>query len=98
VRNKNVFDDLGFSREEAAALEMKAALHSVILRQAKHYKQAQLQSLLGESQPRVSDLLTGKISKFSLETLVEYAEALNLRPEIKTHKPVVALQAARAAS
>jgi predicted XRE-type DNA-binding protein len=91
-----VFDDLGFSHEEATALEMKAVLHSKIIRYAKKYKQAELQTLLGESQPRVSDLLTGKISKFSLETLVKYAEALNLRPEIKTHTPTAVLQVARA--
>jgi predicted XRE-type DNA-binding protein len=37
---------------------------------------------VGEPQPRVSDLMTGKISKFSLETLITYAEALGLHPQI----------------
>jgi predicted XRE-type DNA-binding protein len=87
-RSRNVFDDLGFSPDEAAALHMKSLLHSKIMRQAKEYSQAQLQELLGESQPRISDLLRGKISKFSLETLVTYAEALHMRPEIRTHEPV----------
>jgi hypothetical protein len=31
--------------------------------------------------------MRGKISKFSLETLVDYAHALGLRPEIKTSRP-----------
>ena len=87
-RERNVFDDLGFSSEEAAALTMKSELHSKIIRYAKHYSQTQLQQMLKEPQPRVSDLLRGKIAKFSLETLVNYAEALNMRPEIKTHAPV----------
>jgi hypothetical protein len=39
--------------------------------------------------------LTGKIANFSLDTLIEYAAALKMRPEIKTHKPVVAIAAAR---
>ena len=82
-----MFDDLGFSRDEAAALTMKSKLHSKIIRYAKKYSQSQLQQILGEPQPRVSDLLRGKISKFSLETLVTYAEALDMRPEIRTHEP-----------
>jgi predicted XRE-type DNA-binding protein len=91
---RNVFDDLGFSPEESAALHMKATLHSKIVRHAKNYSQSQLQKVLGESQPRISDLMRGKISKFSLETLVSYAEALNMRPEILIHEPVHTLQVA----
>jgi len=83
---KNVFEDLGFSREEAAALRLKADLHSRIVKYAARYSQAQLQQILDESQPRVSDLLRGKMSKFSLETFVIYAEKLGLHTEIKTRK------------
>jgi predicted XRE-type DNA-binding protein len=80
----NVFEQIGFSREEAAALKMKSELHSQIVKTIKRkgYTQADLQKRLGESQPRVSDLMTGKISKFSLETLITYAEALGLHPQI----------------
>ena len=80
----NVFEQIGFSPEEAAALKMKAELHSQIIKAIKRrgYTQAALQKRLDESQPRISDLMTGKISKFSLETLVTYAEALGLRPQI----------------
>jgi predicted XRE-type DNA-binding protein len=66
---------------------MKSKLHSKIAQSATNYSQAQLAQMLGEPQPRISDLLRGKISKFSLETLVTYAEALHLRPEIRTHDP-----------
>ena len=86
-RKRNVFDDLGFSSTEAAAITMKADLHSKIIANTKHYSQAQLQKLFDEPQPRISDLLTGKISKFSLEKLVSYAEALQMKPEIRTHRP-----------
>ena len=95
-RERNVFDDLGFSHEEAAALHMKSLLHSKIIRYAKNYSQAELQKVLREPQPRISDLLRGKIAKFSLETLVNYAEALHMRPEIRTHEPVTMMVAARA--
>jgi len=96
-RQENIFDTLGFSSEEATALHMKSVLHSKIVNYAKkNYSQAQLQKLLDEPQPRISDLLTGKISKFSLETLVGYAEVLHMRPEIRIHEPVMALNAASA--
>jgi len=96
-RTRTVFDDLGFSSEEAAALNMKSVLHSKIIKYSKGYSQAQLGELLDEPQSRISDLMRGKMSKFSLETLVTYAEALNMRPEIRTQEPVSTLQkAARA--
>ncbi len=80
----NVFEQIGFSREEAAALKMKSELLSQIIKAIKKrgYTQADLQKRLDESQPRISDLMTGKISKFSLETLITYAEALGLHPQI----------------
>jgi predicted XRE-type DNA-binding protein len=43
---------------------------------------AKCKRIADESQPRISDLMTGKISKFSLETLITYAEALGLHPQI----------------
>jgi predicted XRE-type DNA-binding protein len=80
----NVFEQIGFSREEAAALKRKSELHSQIIKtiNKRGYTQADLQKRLHEPQPRVSDLMTGKISKFSLETLMTYAEALGLHPQI----------------
>jgi predicted XRE-type DNA-binding protein len=83
---KNVFEELGFSPEEAAALKLKTDLHTKVVKVAARYSQRQLQTILEESQPRVSDLLRGKMSKFSLEMLVIYAEKLGLRTEIKTKK------------
>ena len=84
---ENVFEQLGFSPSEVAALQMKARLHASVVHAAAPYSQAQLQKILDETQPRVSDLMRGKILKFSLETLVDYAHALGLRPEIKTSPP-----------
>jgi predicted XRE-type DNA-binding protein len=80
----NVFEQIGFSPQEAAALKMKSELHSQIIKTIKKrgYTQADLQKRLNEAQPRVSDLMTGKIAKFSLETLIAYAEAVGLHPQI----------------
>jgi predicted XRE-type DNA-binding protein len=82
---RNVFEDLGFSPEKAAALKLKADLHTKIVKVASRHSQRELQNILQASQPRISDLLRGKMSKFSLEMLVFYAERLGLETSIKTH-------------
>jgi predicted XRE-type DNA-binding protein len=87
IGSGNVFADLGFSPIEAGALKAKSELHSKVIAVAKHYTQAQLGLLLNASQPRVSDLLKGKISRFSIETLYEYAFVLGLHPIIQTKNP-----------
>ncbi len=85
--SRNVFEDLGFSPAEAAALKLKTDLHTKIVKCAGRYSQGQLQAILEESQPRVSDLLRGKVSKFSLEMLIIYAEKLGLHTQIRTTAP-----------
>jgi predicted XRE-type DNA-binding protein len=85
--SQKLFEDLGFSPQEAAALKLKADLNTRIVKAAAGYTQQELRKRLGTSQPRVSDLLRGKMSKFSLDTLVVYAELLGLRTEIRTTQP-----------
>ncbi|MFZ0284002.1 MAG: XRE family transcriptional regulator [Terriglobales bacterium] len=80
----NVFEDIGFSPEKAAALKLKADLHTNIVKAASRHSQRALQKILQTSQPRINDLLRGKMSKFSLDMLVEYAERLGLETSIKT--------------
>ncbi|MEK6302637.1 MAG: helix-turn-helix transcriptional regulator [Acidobacteriota bacterium] len=68
----NVFGDLGFSAEEAANLRIRADLMVRLkkLIEARGLTQAGAAELFGVSQPRVSDLLRGKIDLFSIDTLV----------------------------
>ena len=83
----SVLDDLDIAPDKLASFKLRAELHANIVKVASRHSQAELQELLNESQPRVSDFLRGKITKFSLETLVEYAERLGMRPQIKTEAP-----------
>lgn len=92
MRKANVFDDI-FPPEKAAVMTIKATLHSEIIRCAKNYAQSDLSHILGVSQPRVSDLMRGKIANFNLEALVEYADKLKMQPEIKTRKPLATMLA-----
>lgn len=78
VSKGNVFNDLGFSSEEAAALKLKSDLHSEILKvvEKKRISARELEKLLDQPQPRISELLTGKISKMSAERLTGYLHLL----------------------
>ncbi len=48
--------------------------------------QAQAAKQFGVTQPRISDLMRGKIDLFSLDTLVNMLAAAGLRVEIKLKK------------
>src|SRR5271156_1295924 len=78
VTRGNVFYDLGFSSEETTALKFKAELYQAILKCAKKYSQKELQKILGEPQPRVSELLNGKIANKSVDKLLCYAGRLGI--------------------
>jgi predicted XRE-type DNA-binding protein len=84
VTRGSIFDDLGFSREQAAALKIKATILSALLKhiKQKRYSQVQLVGLLDEYQPNVSNLLNGKISRLSIEKLLSYAYRLGISAEI----------------
>lgn len=77
VSSGNVFEDLGFSLEEAENLKVRAVL-MVSLRQIiddAGITQAQAAEAFGVTQPRVSDLVRGKIELFSIDTLVNMLAA-----------------------
>lgn len=84
ITKGNIFDDLGFSREDAATLKIKAKILSAILKhvKARKYTQARLVEILDDYQPVVSNLLNGKISKLSIEKLLKYAYRLRLDADI----------------
>lgn len=69
----NVFADLGFAAEEAANLQLRSTLMIALRKRltALGATQAQAARLFGVSQPRVSDLLRGKIDRFSVDTLIK---------------------------
>jgi predicted XRE-type DNA-binding protein len=68
----NVFRDLGFSTEEATNLKLRSDLMIRLskLIDARGLTQAQAAELFGVTQPRVSDLVRGKIDRFSIDTLI----------------------------
>jgi predicted XRE-type DNA-binding protein len=79
----NVLDDLGFSPEQATVLKFKADLYQAILKHARKYSPKQLQVILAEPQPRVSELLNGKISNKSVDKLLYYAGRLGIEAKAR---------------
>lgn len=72
----NVFKDLGFTDAETMALkaELATKISSIIKR--KHLSQGQAAEVLGIDQPKVSALIRGKLSGFSLERLLRFLTIL----------------------
>lgn len=100
VRRGNALDDLGFSPEQATALKFKADLYQAILKYARQYSQKELQIILGEPQPRVSELLNGKIANKSVDKLLQYAGRLGIEAKSRfpqTNKDVIRKKLAMAA-
>jgi predicted XRE-type DNA-binding protein len=100
ITRENVLDDLGFSPQQATALKFKAGLYQAILKYARKYSQKQLQVILGEPQPRVSELLNGKIANKSVDKLLYYAGRLGIEAKARfpqTNKQVVQRELAAAA-
>lgn len=101
VTRGNVLDDLGFSPEQATALKFKAELYQAILKFARKYSQKELQVILGEPQPRVSELLNGKIANKSVDKLLYYAGRMGIEAKAKftqTNKQAVERELATADS
>jgi predicted XRE-type DNA-binding protein len=80
----NVFRDLGFSPDEVEHLKVRSELlvnlQKVIT--ARGLKQAEAAKLLGVTQPRVSDLMRGRIDLFSIDTLIDMLARLGIRAKL----------------
>ena len=70
--SSNVFEDLGFEKAEAENLKIRADLMLDLRRhiQKNGWTQAQAAEFFGETQPRISNLLKGEISRFSVDKLI----------------------------
>lgn len=80
----NVWDALENSPEEAATMTMRSNVMIAINRKVRGWNttQARAARRLGITQPRLNDLLQGKINKFSLDTLLTLATRAGLKVKI----------------
>jgi predicted XRE-type DNA-binding protein len=80
----NVWDALEDSPEEAATMTMRSNVMIAINENVRGWNttQARAARRLGITQPRLNDLLHGKINKFSLDALLTLATRAGLRVKI----------------
>jgi predicted XRE-type DNA-binding protein len=80
----NVFRDIGFPPDEAEHLRIRSdllvQLQKAIRSQA--LKQAEAAKLLDVTQPRVSDLMRGRLDLFSVDTLIDMLARLGIRVRV----------------
>ncbi len=76
----NVFRDVGFGPEEAQHLLVRSELMLKIEKLLKErcLTQAAAARIMGVSQPRVSDLLRGKVGLFSTDSLIDMLARLGV--------------------
>lgn len=87
-RFESVWDALADTPGEAANLQARSALAIALTEVIKQrgLTQAEAAKRLGVTQPRVSDLMRGKLDLFSLDTLVNMLAAAGLRVELRLHE------------
>lgn len=80
---KDVWSFLGFEEDEKAELSFRLDLFDRVIKdiEERGSTQKELVELLGETQPRISDLVNRKLAKFSCDKLISYLHLLN--PEKK---------------
>jgi predicted XRE-type DNA-binding protein len=81
----NVWDALENSCEDAATMTMRSNLMIAIKDEVRSWNttQARAARRLGITQPRLNDLLNGKINKFSLDSLASLASRAGLKVKLQ---------------
>lgn len=81
----SVWDAIADTPEQAANLRARADLMRNIATIIKKHKwtQAEAAKRCGVTQPRINDLLCGRVSRFSLDALVNIATSLGRRVRVE---------------
>jgi predicted XRE-type DNA-binding protein len=84
----NVFRELGFGRAEAENLRIRSELMIRLERliASEGLTQVAAARLLGVSQPRVSDLVRGRIEMFSIDSLVNMLARAGVEVTVTTRR------------
>lgn len=86
---KNVFEQIGFETGLSEDLALRTILINDLSKIVKkyNYSSKELQMILGQSQPEISYLMNGKISRFSSEKLIKFINALGAKVEVNIKMP-----------
>lgn len=84
-RFDSIWDALEDTPEQAENMKLRAVLLTALKDQIskRQLTQAEAAKLFGVTQPRISDLIRGKINLFALDTLVNMTVAAGLHVELR---------------
>ena len=87
-RFDSVWDAIEESPEEAQNMKLRSTLMMALQEHISRAKlnQGEAAKLFGVTQPRISNLMHGKIDLFALDTLVNMASAAGMRVEMRLRK------------
>ena len=88
-RFASVWDALEDTPQAAASMRARSALMmnlAEVIRKSS-MTQTEAAALFGVTQPRVSDLMRGKVNLFSLDTLIDMAATAGMTPTVKVSRP-----------
>lgn len=87
---ESVWDAVEDSPAEAENMKVRSLLMTALREHlaASGMSQAQIALQLGVTQPRVSDLMRGRIALFGIDTLVNMAAAAGLRLEMRVRETI----------
>jgi len=90
-RFASVWDAIEDTPQQAASMRARSALMMELenIIKQRGMTQAKAAALFGVTQPRVFDLVRGKINLFSLDCLMDMATAAGLEPHVTIKKPKV---------
>ena len=88
VTKGSIFEDLGFSPEEAAVLRLKTTLHTEIVKviEKRKLSQKEVAKILDIQQPHVSKLLNGDLERTTADRLTKYLRLLGREVTVSTKK------------
>ena len=88
-RFASVWDAIENTPQEAASMKARSTLMMELTAviQERGMTQAEAAEMCGVTQPRVSDLMRGKVNLFSLDTLMDMASTAGMSPVVKVSKP-----------
>lgn len=82
----NVFRDLGFDPEESENLRIRADLMIALSRliERRGWTQTRAAEVMGVTQPRISDVVRGRIERFSVDTLIAMLGSAGVKVTVTT--------------
>lgn len=88
-RFASVWNAVEDTPQEAASMKARSALMMELSAaiQERGMTQSEAAKVFGVTQPRISDLVRGKIHLFSLDTLMDMAATAGMAPMVKVTKP-----------